>query len=207
MHNPVFIFDAKDGIPFQIDANININEVSVHRFSLLYRFFGNIEYLESPMHRIGDSNYNGTIPLQHLVSDKVEYYLRLELKGGETITFPKDDAINMPLQIQILNSKKNMINKSKDDNHIKGLSPSYTIISPQPNDTVSKANLAIILSYYKEKYINASAIEIFLNEINISNDSLNYDITKTSSYLVITSNKIMPGFQTIKIIIFNQTKF
>ena len=37
-----------------------------------------------------------------------------------------------------------------------------------------------------------------VNENNITNDSLSYDIIKTESYLVITSNKIMPGFHTIK---------
>ena len=208
-HKPIKEFDAntKEGAPCYIYANLNINDIRVQRFSLLYRFFGNIEYLESPMHKIGNVEYHGAIPLQHMINEKIEYYLRLELKGGETITYPEDDAFNMPLQIKISSSiDKDMVNKPTNGNLIKGLSPSYMIISPARGATVSIENLSIILSYYKEKYIDASAIEIFLNEINITNDSLSYDIIKTESYLVITSNKIMPGFHTVKIKLANKNK-
>ncbi|SVE61770.1 uncharacterized protein METZ01_LOCUS514624, partial [marine metagenome] len=95
------IYESPHNLPCSIEAFLNIPEGKIHRFSLLYRSSGNLEYLESPMMLIGNLKFIAEIPGNFMVHDRVEYYLLLELSNHNDVTFPNEDAIHNPIIIQI----------------------------------------------------------------------------------------------------------
>ena len=65
---------APYGLPVPIKAFLEVAESDVHRFSLLYRPYGNIEYIETPMIPIGKTVYTAEIPGKFIMRAFVEYY-------------------------------------------------------------------------------------------------------------------------------------
>ena len=76
------------GISVPIQAFLKISELDVHRFTLLYRSFGNIEYIETPMIQIGKFKYRAEIPGEFIMRNYLEYYLLLEMHHQTKILFP-----------------------------------------------------------------------------------------------------------------------
>ena len=50
------------GLPVSIKAFLEVPEMEIHRFTLLYRPAGNKEYIELPMIQISKSRYQAEIP-------------------------------------------------------------------------------------------------------------------------------------------------
>ena len=79
---------APQSLAVPINAYLKVPASDIHRFSLLYRSYGNIEYIETPMIQIGKSVYRTEIPGEFTMRDYVEYYLRLEMPHHSHILFP-----------------------------------------------------------------------------------------------------------------------
>ena len=67
------------GLPIHIKAFLDLSELEFHNFLLLYRPLGNMEYIETPMLKIGNSDYEGIIPGEFCKREYIEYYLLLEM--------------------------------------------------------------------------------------------------------------------------------
>ena len=130
---------ASYGIPVPIRAFLKISESDVHRFSLLYRPYGNIEYIETPMIQIGKTVYTAEIPGKFLMREFVEYYLLLEMPHHERTLFHSHDAENNPIQIHVDVPEEKKLSEgdlTPDSGNIKeydivGLDPDVVIISPK----------------------------------------------------------------------------
>ena len=95
------IHESPYSLPCTIEAFLTPQEENIHRFSLLYRSKGSVEYIEVPMILIGHFKYISQIPGNFMVREQVEYYLLLELSFEENITYPINDAIRKPMIIHI----------------------------------------------------------------------------------------------------------
>ena len=97
---------APYGISIPIRAFIDISENDVHRFSLLYRSYGNLEFIEAPMIQIGKTMYLTEIPGKFIIREYLEYYLLLEMSNQTELFFPYNDAVKNPLRVNIDISEK-----------------------------------------------------------------------------------------------------
>ena len=55
------IYEAPYNLPCVVEAFLNISEEDIHRFSLLYRPMGSVQYLETLMMPIGHLKYRAEI--------------------------------------------------------------------------------------------------------------------------------------------------
>ena len=108
---------APYGIPVPIQAFLKISESDIHRFTLLYRSYGNIEYIETPMIQIGQSAYQAEIPGEFCMREFLEYYpvevdpLRAEMflpvlkpDNDGYVTVPDRPGLGFELNMQLLNN-------------------------------------------------------------------------------------------------------
>ena len=102
------------GISIPIRAFLDVFEMDIHRFSLLYRPYGNIEYVEAPMIQMGKSIYFSEIPGEFIIRDYLEYYLLLEMSNKTNFFSPVDDAVQNPIRINIDISEKEVVIKNID---------------------------------------------------------------------------------------------
>ena len=196
------IHEAPHNLPCWVEAYLNTTEEDIHRFSLLYRSKGSLEYLEAPMMLTGHLKYSSSIPGNFMERDLVEYYLLLELSDGKTVTFPQAHAIYSPIIIQIdLPSEKIIpITSSEIDNFdIVGLSSDIVIISPKPGERVKSQDLFIALSYFGEKDVDPTNVKVYIDWLDVSNRA---DIDST--YLSLSSEGITPGLHTVTVNISNK---
>ncbi len=196
------IHEAPFSLPCIVEAFLNTSEEDIHRFSLLYRSKGSLEYLEVPMRLMGHLKYMAEIPGNFMVRDQMEYYLLLELSDKKRMTFPKKDAIHNPIIIKIDSPREKIIpiTSSEINNFdIIGLSPNIMIISPQPGEKVKIRDLFIALSYFGEKDVDPTKIRIYLDGVDVSNRA-NID----STYLSLSSKFITPGLHTVSVNITNK---
>jgi len=194
---------APYGISVPIKAFLNVNEMNVHRFSLLYRPKGNIEFIEMPLIYMGNSMYLSEIPGDFLKRDVLEYYLLLEMSDQTQTYFPSFDAVNNPIQIHIDSPVIGQINEStlsenNRDFDIEGITPNVVIISPKPGERVLRQDLYIALSYFSIKNVDPKRIKVFLDGENVSGNA-----QIDSSYLSIPSIGITPGLHTVRVNISN----
>ncbi|RMZ48915.1 hypothetical protein EB821_05070 [Candidatus Marinimicrobia bacterium PRS2] len=194
---------APFGISVPIKAFLNISETDVHRFSLLYRPIGNIEFIEAPLTQMGNSMYLVEIPGDFVKRNILEYYLLLEMSNQTRAYFPSIDAATNPIRIHIDIPESrilfaNTLPENIRDFDIEGLIPDVVIISPKPGERVLRQDLFIALSYFPIKDVDPERVQVFLDEKDVSKKA-----QIDSSYLSIPSDAITPGLHTIRVNISN----
>ena len=194
---------APFGISVPIKAFLNISETDVHRFSLLYRPIGNIEFIEAPLTQMGNFMYLAEIPGDFVKRDILEYYLLLEMSNQTRAYFPSIDAATNPIRIHIDIPESrilfaNTLPENIRDFDIEGLIPDVVIISPKPGERVLRQDLFIALSYFPIKDVDPERVKVFLDEKDVSKKA-----QIDSSYLSIPSDAITPGLHTVRVNISN----
>ena len=197
------ILSVPYGISVPVKAFLNVDETDVHRFSLLYRPTGNIEFIETPLIQMGKFMYLAEIPGDFVKRDILEYYLLLEMSNQTREYFPSINARTNPIRIQIDIPDHGQLlenNQSEDirDFDIEGLTPEVVIISPKPGERVLRQDLFIALSYFPVKNVDPERVRVYLDDKDVS-EKAQID----SSYLSIPSNAITPGLHTVRVNISN----
>ena len=197
------ILSVPYGISVPVKAFLNVDETDVHRFSLLYRPTGNIEFIETPFIQMGKFMYLAEIPGDFVKRDILEYYLLLEMSNQTREYFPFINARTNPIRIQIDIPDHGQLlenNQSEDirDFDIEGLTPEVVIISPKPGERVLRQDLFIALSYFPVKNVDPERVRVYLDDKDVS-EKAQID----SSYLSIPSNAITPGLHTVRVNISN----
>ena len=197
------ILSVPYGISVPVKAFLNVDETDVHRFSLLYRPTGNIEFIETPLIQMGKFMYLAEIPGDFVKRDILEYYLLLEMSNQTREYFPSINARTNPIRIQIDIPDHGQLlenNQSEDirDFDIEGLTPEVVIISPKPGQRVLRQDLFIALSYFPVKNVDPERVRVYLDDKDVS-EKAQID----SSYLSIPSNAITPGLHTVRVNISN----
>ena len=200
------IHSAPFGITLPVKAFLNVDQKEIHRFSLLYRPTGNIEYIEVPMLQVGKFMYVTEISGDFMKREILEYYLLLELVDKTESTFPERDAVHNPIQvnIDILENEKSAdeVEKSTSEKNeefdIVGLSPDFVIISPQPGERILRRDLFIALSYFPMQDVDPSRVKVYLDDSDVT-EKANID----SSYLSVPSRGLTPGLHTVRVNITN----
>ena len=173
-----------------IDALITLPFSEIKNIKLYYKSEKQIKYLEQEMIYKGSGFYYGTIPSNYVMSDKIYYYILLELHDNKLYSFPYEKPISKPMEIQIKN-KNNKKKKIKSDSQNKTLQ----ILSPLPNSRIYKDDLLISLSYFKLKNIDIEKTKVLLNNREITEQVIFND-----NYFIYRPEFILDGQYNIKVI-------
>jgi len=173
-----------------IDALITLPFSEIKNIKLYYKSEKQIKYLEQEMIYKGSGFYYGTIPSNYVMSDKIYYYILLELHDNKLYSFPYEKPISKPMEIQIKN-KNNKKKKIKSDSQNKALQ----ILSPLPNSRIYKDDLLISLSYFKLKNIDIEKTKVLLN-----NREITEQVTFNDNYFIYRPEFILDGQYNIKVI-------
>ncbi len=172
-----------------IDVLINLESSQIKDLKLLYKSDNQNNYLEKKMIHKGDNFYYGIIPSNHVMTEKISYYILLELDNNQLYSFPYENPNSNPIEIKINhnNSKQKKIKSSSDQ----GLQ----ILSPLPNSRVYKDDLLISLSYFKLNNVDIDKTKVLLNNRDITDQ-----ITFNDNYFIYKPDFILEGAYNIKVI-------
>ena len=170
------IHSAPFGIILPVKAFLNVDITEIHRFSLLYRPTGNIEYIETPMLQVGKFMYVTEISGEFMKREILEYYLLLELVDKTEFTFPERDAVYNPIRVNIdvpekelsADEKEKSTSEKNDEFDIVGLHPDFVIISPQPGERILRRDLFIALSYFPMQADDPSQVKVYLDGSDVT---------------------------------------
>jgi len=148
---------ANDGQPLVVTVELSQN-VGVSQVIFVYRQFGQSEFTEIEMALSGRSA-SITMPAGAVKSPYVEYYIRVNLVGGKTETYPVQNPEVNPMKIAV---------KEPDpkDQEVR-------IISPEPGSTIAIEELGVVVSlFYTPPLVDPKATRIFLDAIDVSKDAI-----------------------------------
>ena len=173
-----------------IDALVSLEFSEIKNLKLYYKSEKQINYLEKEMIYKGSGFYYGTIPSNYVMSEKIYYYILLELHDNKLYSFPYEKPISKPIEIKI-NQVNNKQKKIKSNSQNSGLQ----ILSPLPNARIYKDDLLISLSYFKLKNIDIDKTKVLLNNREITEKVIFND-----NYFIYKPEFILDGQYNIQVI-------
>ena len=173
-----------------LEALVNLEFSEIKNLKLYYKSEKQINYLEQKMIYKGSGFYYGIIPSHYVMSEKIYYYILLELHDNKLYSFPYEKPISKPMEIKI-NQINNKQKKIKSNSQNSGLQ----ILSPLPNTRVYKDDLLISLSYFKLQNINIDKTKVLLNNREITEKVIFND-----NYFIYRPEFILEGQYNIQVI-------
>ncbi len=179
IHQPVI--QAAEGQPIVIESSFT---VPVSQVSVFYRFPGDPAYVETPM----TERYNGnfSLVLSHIRLNKgqqFEYYLRALTSQGEELTYPEYNAEYSP--VQVIGVAGTMI---------QNLGIEAVILSPEPDQSVSRDDFMVAVSLFSEEEIDIKNIRLRLDGDDVSRKS---DIT--AELVTYSTRDVRDGSHTARV--------
>lgn len=126
-------------LSFQVPG---IDAKDVEEAYLFYRPVGDKAYSQKEASLIS-STFNISLAVEDRQTTGVEYYLRVQLKNGETLTYPTGEAHADPVRIEVIDKRK-----SEREKRVEETGVDYTILSPDPGSTVAKQDAVIALTLF-----------------------------------------------------------
>ena len=173
-----------------IESLVSLDFSEIKNVKLYYKSGKQINYLEQEMIYKGNGFFYGTIPANYVISDKIYYYILLELQDDKLYSFPYEQPISKPIQIKI-----NQINKKQKKIKSNSENSALQILSPLPNSRVYKEDLLISLSYFKLKNIDIEKTKVLLNNREITEKVIFND-----NYFIYRPDFILDGQYNIQVI-------
>ena len=171
---------AISGVPLEIDILVDLNGESISNFELFYKTNNQLSFFRQNIFQKDLANYSSFIPAEFMQGEYIEYYIVLEMLNGEIRTIPEIDPYRYPLRVEI---EKNTID------NINLLSSDIVILSPEPNSTIYFDDLLISLSYFNIDNIDMNSIEIWIDDINMTNRAKIYSYHLTLEPPVLSSGE------------------
>jgi hypothetical protein len=127
---------------------------NVERVLVRYRSFGETEYRQQEM-LLARTTATLTIPAEYVLPPYIEYYIRVEMTGGQVETYPIENPDMAPLKATI----RPMDPKSLE----------VRILSPEQGETTSSEDLVIAVSlFYASDAVNRKATKLYLNGVDVT---------------------------------------
>ena len=173
-----------------IDALVSLDSEKIKDLKLYYKSENQINYLEQKMIYKGDGFYYAIIPGNYITSNKINYYILLELNNNQLYSFPYQNPISKPMEIKInkINNKQKKVRSNQENSQLQ-------ILSPLPNARVYKNDLLISLSYFKLRNIDLDKTKVFLNNREITDK-----VTFNDNYFIYKPDFILDGKYKIEVI-------
>jgi len=154
----------------EIIASIESQGESLSDVKLLYRERGTQSYKEISM--IESSGlYTAIIPGSDVSVAGLEYLIIAELESGGQIAFPEIEPYEQPIFLATLLEKTSeAVEAAREQGAVEG--SNMVILSPDANSRVREEEILIAVSLFYTENIDLATIKIFLNGIDISDNSV-----------------------------------
>ena len=154
----------------EIIASIESQGESLLDVKLLYRERGTQSYIEISM--IESSGlYTAIIPGSDVSVEGLEYLIIAELESGGQIAFPEVEPYEQPIYLATLLEKTSeAVEAAREQGAVEG--SNMVILSPDANSRVREEEILIAVSLFYTENIDLATIKIFLNGIDISDNSV-----------------------------------
>jgi hypothetical protein len=119
-----------------MDAN------EVEEAYLFYRPDGDMGYSQLEATLVS-SSFNVELSVRDEQVSSLEYYFRIQLKNGESITYPNNQATSNPVRIDVIDDRE-----SEREKRVEETGVDYTILSPDPGNTVAQQDVVIALTLF-----------------------------------------------------------
>lgn len=119
---------------------INANEVE--DAYLFYRLEGDIAYRQKKAELLS-SRFKVPLTIENIQATEVEYYFEIQLHNGEKVTYPRNVGSRGPVEVDVVARRK-----SDREERVKQTGVDYTILSPNPDATVSQNDVTVALTLF-----------------------------------------------------------
>jgi hypothetical protein len=109
---------------------------------LFYRMDGDIAYRQQQAALIS-SQFKVPITVEDKQATDVEYYFEVQLHNGETVTYPQNNPSQGPISVDVVDQRK-----SERERRVEKTGVDYTILSPDPDATVSQGDVVVALTLF-----------------------------------------------------------
>lgn len=138
-----------------IDAN------DIEEAYLFYRPEGDMGYSQIETDLVSSNNFNVELSVEDEQASSLEYYFQIQLKNGESITYPRNQPPNNPIRVEVIDKRENEREKRVEETGV-----DYTILSPDPGNTVAKQDVVIALTLFYDPAEIDTANSSFLMMVN-----------------------------------------
>ena len=162
---------AIQGNAIELKIYVDAQDRNISNVLLMYRNETNQTFLEQMMDELAGNQFITNIP-SYIVEDlNIHYFFVVTFSDGGLTSYPSDTPYENPMIIQLdspHNEEPNSSISNRNPGELLGLKSDALIISPTPNSIVSSDELIAVVSFFTMKNVDISSIEVFFDEINIS---------------------------------------
>ena len=162
---------AIQGNAIELKIYVDAQDRKISNVLLMYRSEPNQTFLEQMMDELAGNQFITNIPSYIIEGFNIHYFFVVIFVDGGLTSYPSDTPYENPMIIQLdspHNEEPNSSISNRNPGELLGLKSDALIISPTPNSIVSSDELIAVVSFFTMKNVDISSIEVFFDEINIS---------------------------------------
>jgi len=128
---------------FELTFNVpGIDAKDVADAYLFYRLDGEIAY-QRQQAALVSSQFSVPLTINDKQATELEYYFEIQLHNGKTVTYPQKNASQGPITVDVVDQQK-----SERQRRVEATGVDYTILSPDPDATVSQGDVVVALTLF-----------------------------------------------------------
>lgn len=165
-----------------------INAKDVEEAYLYYRPDGDVAYSQKEA-SLDYSTFNVPLSINDNQVTSLEYYFQIQLKNGESITYPQNQASSNPIRVDVVDKRQ-----SEREKRVEETGVDYTILSPDPDGEVTRQDVVVAITlFYDPAEIDtaSSSFRMFVDEENVTEQAYADDYFYTYS-----PDNLSPGTHT-----------
>ena len=162
---------AIQGNAIELKIYVDAQDRKISNVLLMYRSETNQTFLEQMMDELAGNQFITNIPSYIIEGFNIHYFFVVTFVDGGLTSYPSDTPYENPMIIQVdspQNEEPESSISNRNPGELLGLKSDALIISPIPNSTVSSDELIVVVSFFTMKNVDVSSIEVFFDEVNIS---------------------------------------
>ena len=166
-----------------------ITASDIYEATLFYRTDGDLTFARKTA-SFSAADFNVRVDIADNAAASFEYYLQVELTNGEVTTFPQNQSLNGPVQVEIVEPGAG---ESQSSGAIE-----YTILSPEQGQEVSYNDVVIAINlFYDDEAGSADNFRLYLDGEDITEeaDASDYFLSYVPDNLAVGSHSISLEFE------------
>lgn len=172
-----------------------IDAKDVEEAYLFYRPDGDKAYSQKEASLVS-STFNASLTIRDKQTTGVEYYLRVQLRNGETLTYPANEAPGDPVRIEVIEKRK-----SEREKRVEETGVDYTILSPEPGSTVARQDVVVAITlFYDPAEVDTanSSFRMLVDGVDVTEQAHADDFFYTYSSDDLPNGKHTAQFELLK---------
>jgi hypothetical protein len=129
--------------PFELTFTVpGIDARDVEEAYVFYRVDGEMAYAQKRA-ALMSSDFNVELLVDDEQATGMEYYFEIHLNNGKKVTYPQNEASSEPIRVEVIDQRK-----TERQRRVEQTGVDYTILSPDPGNTVSQQDVVVALTLF-----------------------------------------------------------